>query len=87
MFGGGEHEGIAAQGQISQGPGQQALVLGATRFGIDQQQIQVAAHAGVTAAVAAEHAHPLQAGMLHRHPFGPTGNLLKHQLRLRPAQQ
>ena len=50
-------------------------------------QIQVAAHAGVAAAVAAENAHPLQAGVLHRHPFGPAGNLVKHQLRLRPAQQ
>ena len=58
MLGGSEHEGIAAQGQISQGPGQQSLVLGAARLGIDQQQIEVAAHAGVAAAVAAENAHP-----------------------------
>jgi hypothetical protein len=63
-----------------------SLVLGFARLGIDQQQIQVAAHAGVAAAVAAENAHPLQAWVLHRHPFGPAGNLVKHMLRLMPAQ-
>lgn len=57
-------------------------MLGAARLGIDQQQIQVAAHAGVAAAVAAENTHPLQAGVLHRHPFGPAGNLVKHMLQL-----
>jgi len=37
VLGGSEHEGIAAQGQISQGPCQQSLVLEAARLGIDQQ--------------------------------------------------
>ena len=47
-------KGIAAERQLRQGPGQQALVLWAVAARIDQQQIEIAAHSGVTPAVAAE---------------------------------
>jgi len=60
MFGWGEHQGIAAEGQLRQGPVEQAPPLEAAGPPINQQQVQIAVHAGIAAAVAAKHAHPLQ---------------------------
>jgi hypothetical protein len=38
------------------------VVLGTNGVGVDQQQIEVAAHSGVAAAVTAEDAHPHEPG-------------------------
>jgi hypothetical protein len=54
-FGGSEHKGIATQGKPLKGPLEQALLLGPGRGTINQQQIQVTAHAGITPAVTAKH--------------------------------
>jgi hypothetical protein len=72
---------------LRQRPAQQALVLGAAAAGINQQQIEIAADAGVTPALAAEHAHPLQARMRHRNLGRQEAHLVQDLLRLRPAQQ
>ena len=50
-------------------------------------RLQIAAHAGVAAAIAAEHAHPREAGMLGGDTLGPLPHLSEHLLGLRPAQQ
>ena len=70
MFRGREHpQGIAAERQLRQGADQQALVLRAAAARIDQQQIEIAGHSGVTPAVAAE--GPLAPGPDAPPPPGP----------------
>ena len=51
-----------------------------------QQQVKVAAHAGIAAAVGAEHTHRFQIGMGGGLPACPGAGLLKHRGGARPAQ-
>jgi len=84
---GGEHQCIAAQGQVLQGPVQEPLLLGAADLTIDQQQIEITANTSLSAAIAAKDAHTIKSGVLAGHSYRPIPDLGKDQLRLRPAQQ
>ena len=85
-FGRREHQGITAQRQQLQRPMAEAFMLRPLSKVVDQQQIEVTAHRGRTAAVATKQTNPPEAWVQALLLLSPPLGLLQDLLRAGPSQ-
>ena len=83
----GEHQCITAQRQLLERPLPVTAGLRFLCLGVDQQQIQIAADAGLTPSLAAVHTHLLQRRAMLGLVVRPLLDRLQDNLGLRPSQQ